>query len=140
MAKKLSGIAYGQKNLQKGANDTTILVALKKFIREEFGLDFKREWYVGFDKEYGNLCRISESVGRKELERFKWKNPDLLCVSEQFGVIIVELDALSLTVQSMIEKYKKLSNEMSCFEEQVSNLLSSILPILKSSEKQSKTI
>ena len=106
MAKKLSGIAYGQKNLQKGANDTTILVALKRFIREEFGLDFKREWYVGFDKEYGNLCRISESVGRKELERFKWKNPDLLCVSEQFGVIIVELDGTvhDRKVQKTIER------------------------------------
>jgi hypothetical protein len=106
MAKKLSGIAYGQKNLQKGANDTTILVALKRFIREEFGLDFKREWYVGFDKEYGNLCRISESVGRKELERFKWKNPDLLCVSEQFGVIIVELDGAvhDRKVQKTIER------------------------------------
>lgn len=92
MAKKLSGIAYGQKKLQKGANDTTILVALKRFIREEFNLEFKREWYVGFDKEYGNVCRISESVGKQELSRFKWKNPDLMCVSNQFGVIIIELD------------------------------------------------
>ena len=55
-------------------------------------MDFKREWYVGFDKEYGHLCRISESVGRQELERFKWKNPDLLCIDKQYGIIIVELD------------------------------------------------
>ena len=55
-------------------------------------MNFKREWYVGFDKEYGHLCRISESVGRQELERFKWKNPDLLCIDKQYGIIIVELD------------------------------------------------
>ena len=55
-------------------------------------MDFKREWYCGFDKEYGHLCRISESVGRKELEGFKWKNPDLLCYDREHGIIIVELD------------------------------------------------
>lgn len=55
-------------------------------------MDFKREWYVGFGKDDGNLYRISEQVGRKEVERFKWKNPDLLCVDRNYGIIIVELD------------------------------------------------
>ena len=92
MTKKQSGIAYGQKNLQRGANDTSILISLKTFLRQEFLLECKREWYVGFDKEHGNLCRIAESIGKAELQRFKWKNPDLLCVSNEFGIIIVELD------------------------------------------------
>lgn len=106
MAKKLSGIAYGQKNLQKGANDTSILISLKRFLRQEFLLEFKREWYVGFDKEHGNLCRIAESVGKTELQRFKWKNPDLLCVSDQFGIIIVELDGAihDRKVQKTVER------------------------------------
>lgn len=106
MAKKQSGIAYGQKNLQKGANDTTILISLKRFLRQEFLLEFKREWYVGFDKEHGNLCRIAESVGKAELQRFKWKNPDLLCVSDQFGIIIVELDGAvhDRKVQKTVER------------------------------------
>jgi hypothetical protein len=106
MAKKQSGIAYGQKNLQRGANDTTILISLKTFLRQEFLLEFKREWYVGFDKEYGNLCRIAESIGKAELQRFKWKNPDLLCVSNEFGIIIVELDGAihDRKVQKTVER------------------------------------
>lgn len=106
MAKKQSGIAYGQKNLQRGANDTTILISLKTFLRQEFQLEFKREWYVGFDREYGNLCRIAESIGKAELQRFKWKNPDLLCVSNEFGIIIIELDGAvhDRKVQKTVER------------------------------------
>ena len=106
MAKKQSGIAYGQKNLQRGANDTSILISLKTFLRQEFLLEFKREWYVGFDKEYGNLCRIAESIGKAELRRFKWKNPDVLCVSKEFGIIIVELDGAihDRKVQKTVER------------------------------------
>jgi hypothetical protein len=106
MTKKQSGIAYGQKNLQRGANDTTILISLKTFLRQEFQLEFKREWYVGFDREYGNLCRIAESIGKAELQRFKWKNPDLLCVSNEFGIIIIELDGAvhDRKVQKTVER------------------------------------
>ena len=89
---KQSGIAFGQRTKQKGQSDLDQLIRLKQFLRQRFHMDFKREWYVGFDREYGNLYRISESVGRQELERFRWKNPDLLCVDKQHGVIIVELD------------------------------------------------
>jgi hypothetical protein len=87
-----SGIAFGQRSKQKGQSDLDQLIRLKQFLKERFHMDFKREWYVGFDREYGHLCRISESVGRQELERFKWKNPDLLCIDKQYGIIIVELD------------------------------------------------
>ena len=71
-------------------------------------MDFKRAWYVGFDKEYGNLCRISESVGRKELDKFRWKNPDLLCIDKEYGIIIVELDgaAHDRKVQKTLERNK----------------------------------
>ena len=89
---KQSGIAYGQRTKQKGQSDLEQLIYLKRFLKERFHMDFKREWYVGFDKEYGYLCRISESVGRKELPKFKWKNPDLLCHDKQHGIIIIELD------------------------------------------------
>jgi hypothetical protein len=89
---KQSGIAFGQRTKQKGQSDLEQLVSLKQFLKQRFHMDFKREWYVGFDKEYGNLCRISESVGRKELDKFRWKNPDLLCIDKEYGIIIVELD------------------------------------------------
>ena len=89
---KQSGIAFGQRTKQKGQSDLNQLIRIKQFLKERFHMDFKREWYVGFDREYGHLCRISESVGRQELERFKWKNPDLLCIDKQYGIIIVELD------------------------------------------------
>ena len=92
MAKgKQGGIAYGQKNLQRGANDTSILISLKTFLRQEFLLEFKREWYYGFHDE-GYLCRISKDVGVKESRRFRWKNPDLHCIDRDFGTIIIELD------------------------------------------------
>ena len=69
-------------------------------------MDFKREWYVGFDREYGNLYRISESVGKQELSEFKWKNPDLLCFDNQHGIIIVELDGAihDRKVQKTVER------------------------------------
>nr|AKH48311.1 hypothetical protein [uncultured marine virus] len=128
---KQSGIAFGQRTKQKGQSDLDQLISLKQFLRQRFHMDFKREWYVGFDREYGNLYRISESVGRQELERFRWKNPDLLCVDKQHGVIIVELDGAIHD-----RKVKKQRKEMTYLEEQESNLLSSILPILKSAKKQ----
>ncbi|MDC3251739.1 hypothetical protein OAU96_02390 [Planctomycetota bacterium] len=79
---------------------------LKQFLKQRFHMDFKREWYVGFDKEYGNLYRISESVGKQELSEFKWKNPDLLCFDNQHGIIIVELDGAihDRKVQKTIER------------------------------------
>ncbi len=103
---KQSGIAFGQRTKQKGQSDLEQLVRLKQFLKQRFHMDFKREWYVGFDREYGNLYRISESVGKQELERFKWKNPDLLCIDRQYGVIIVELDGAihDRKVQKTIER------------------------------------
>ena len=89
---KQSGIAFGQRTKQKGQSDLEQLVLLKRFLKSRFHMEFKREWYVGFDKEYGNVCKVSREVGRKELERFKWKNPDLLCIDKKLGFIIVELD------------------------------------------------
>ena len=103
---KQSGIAFGQRTKQKGQSDLEQLISLKQFLKQRFHMDFKREWYVGFDREYGNLCRISESVGKKELERFRWKNPDLLCIDKQYGIIIVELDGAihDRKVQKTIER------------------------------------
>jgi inorganic pyrophosphatase/exopolyphosphatase len=65
---------------------------LKRFLKDRFHMDFKREWYVGFDREYGYVCRISESVNKKDIKRFRWKNPDLLCIHRKYGLVIVELD------------------------------------------------
>jgi len=151
---KQSGISYGQRTKQKGQSDLAQLISLKRYLKDRFHMNFKREWYVGFDKEYGYLCRISESVGRKELQRFKWKNPDLICCDKQYGVIIVELDGaihdrkvektkarnelfrgggIKLVVLNMLQKQKQ---EMNSLEEEASNLLSSTLQILKSAMKQ----
>mgnify|MGYP000532140808 FL=1 len=103
---KQSGIAFGQRTKQKGQSDLEQLIMLKQFLKQRFHMDFKREWYVGFDKEYGNLYRISESVGKQELSEFKWKNPDLLCFDNQHGIIIVELDGAihDRKVQKTIER------------------------------------
>jgi hypothetical protein len=92
MGKKLSGIAFGQRTKQKGQSDTDQLVALKRFLKDRFDMDFKREWYVGFEQEQNYLCRIAEEVGRNESRKFIWKNPDLLCIDRKYGLIIIELD------------------------------------------------
>ena len=55
-------------------------------------MDFKREWYIGFDLEYSYITKISKEVGIKEVKRFRWKNPDLLFISRKYGLIIIELD------------------------------------------------
>lgn len=103
---KQSGIAYGQRTKQKGQSDLEQLIMLKQFLKQRFHMDFKREWYVGFDREYGNLYRVSESVGRQELSKFKWKNPDLICFDNQHGIIIVELDGAvhDRKVQKTVER------------------------------------
>jgi hypothetical protein len=87
-----SGIAFGQRTKQKGQSDLEQLVSLKRFLKDRFHLDFKREWYVGFGKDDGYLYRIDKQVGKNEVRRFTWRNPDLLCVDKSFGIIIVELD------------------------------------------------
>ena len=103
---KQSGIAFGQRTKQKGQSDLEQLIMLKQFLKQRFHMDFKREWYVGFDREYGNLYRVSESVGRQELSKFKWKNPDLICFDNEHGIIIVELDGSihDRKVQKTIER------------------------------------
>lgn len=103
---KQSGIAFGQRTKQKGQSDLQQLIMLKQFLKQRFHMDFKREWYVGFDREYGNLYRISESVGKQELSKFKWKNPDLICIHNEYGIIIVELDGAvhDRKVQKTIER------------------------------------
>ena len=88
---KKSGIAFGQRTKQNGANDTQDLIELASLIKDKYKMDFKREWYVGFHQE-GYLCRIVSDVGVKESRRFRWKNPDLLCVDRDYGTIIIELD------------------------------------------------
>ena len=55
-------------------------------------MNFKREWYVGFDKETGTVRRITESVTHSEVNSFKWRNPDLLYIHKRRGLIIIEID------------------------------------------------
>lgn len=100
-----SGIAFGQRTKQTGQSDLYQLIELKTFLNLHLHMQFNREWYVGFDKEYGHLCRINESVSYRERDRFKWKNPDLLYFGD-YGIIIVELDGSihDKKVQKTIER------------------------------------
>ena len=92
MGKKLSGIAFGQRTKQKGQSDTAQLIKLRNFIKQRFDMDFKRNWYVGFDKEYGYVTRIVDKVTKKQRKQFEWREPDLLRVDRKYGLIIIELD------------------------------------------------
>jgi len=55
-------------------------------------MNFRREWFVGFDKETGTVRRIAESVAYSEVNSFKWRNPDLLYLSKSRGLIVIEID------------------------------------------------
>ena len=88
---KQQWIHYGQKR-QNGQSDTQQLISLKQYLKKRWHLVFNREWYVGFGKEDGLIYRILESISYKEKDKFRWKNPDLLCISNKNGIIIIEVD------------------------------------------------
>lgn len=88
---KQSGIRYGQKR-QRGQSDTQQLIAVKQYLKTRWHISFNREWYVGFGKEDGLIYRILEDVKINEKDKFRWKNPDLLCVHNKFGIIVIEID------------------------------------------------
>lgn len=91
MRGKQSGIRYGQKQ-QRGQSDLSLLINTKRYLYKRWHLNFKREWYVGFDRETGAVRRITESVDRSEVDNFKWRNPDLLHIHKLTGLIIIEID------------------------------------------------
>ena len=88
---KQQWIHYGQKR-QNGQSDTQQLISVKQYLKKRWHLSFNREWYVGFGKEDGLIYRILESISYKEKDKFRWKNPDLLCISNKNGIIIIEVD------------------------------------------------
>ena len=77
---------------QKGQSDTSQLISIVNYIRKRWHLQFKREWYVGFDKRTGQVRRIVESVTRSERADYWWRNPDLLYIHRFSGLIIIEID------------------------------------------------
>ena len=85
------GINVKNRN-QRGQSDTSQLINTANYIRKRWHLDFKREWYVGFDRETGRIRRITESVDHTEANTFRWRNPDLLHIHKSFGLIVIEID------------------------------------------------
>ncbi|MFM7796182.1 MAG: hypothetical protein ACKO7N_05395, partial [Candidatus Nitrosotenuis sp.] len=82
-----SGIRYGQRK-QSGQSDTTQLIQIKSYLKKRWHLDFKREWYVGFDSNE-RIISIVNKVPKGT--KYKWKNPDLLHMGKH-GMIIIEVD------------------------------------------------
>lgn len=89
--KKLSGISYGQRQ-QRGKSDEGLLISLQNYIKKRWHLDFKREWYVGFNKETGRVECILEHVNKSIIGKYKWRNPDLSCITKNNGFVIIEVD------------------------------------------------
>lgn len=77
---------------QRGQSDTAQLIRIANYIRKRWHLNFKREWYVGFDNRTGQVRRIVESVIRSERGNYRWRNPDLLYIHRLSGLIIIEID------------------------------------------------
>lgn len=85
----LSGIRYGQRNLQKGENDIQAKIRLCNHIRRTYNNIPFRDRYLVFNE--GRLQRISETI-EKGIDRSKTiRNPDII-VFCQVGLVIVELD------------------------------------------------
>jgi len=55
-------------------------------------MEFRREWYVGFNKLDGRVERILREVGHDTAKEYWWRNPDLLCIDKRRGLIIIEID------------------------------------------------
>lgn len=86
-----SGVRYGQRTKQQGQSDIHILITLKEYLRAKWGMNFYREWYVGFTQN-GNVKKILQSVSQEDAYKYRWRNPDLLCVDAKHGLIVIEVD------------------------------------------------
>lgn len=87
-----SGIAFGQRTKQNGQSDLDMLIRARQHLLTRWHLNFHREWYIGFDRESGEVRRITESVDRSEANNFRWRNPDLMHIHKTRGVIVIEID------------------------------------------------
>lgn len=100
--KSQSGIRYGQKK-QSGQSDTHQLISIKSYLKKRWHLDFKREWYVGFDPVSLNIVAILDKVPKGT--QIKWKNPDLIHIGKH-GVIIIEVDG-AVHDRKMLDTWKR---------------------------------
>ena len=77
---------------QRGQSDTSQLIKIANYLKYRWHLQFKREWYVGFDKRTGEVRIITQSVTFNERNLYRWRNPDLLYIHRTRGLIIIEID------------------------------------------------
>jgi len=77
---------------QHGQSDTSQLITIARYLKDKWHLQFKREWYVGFDKRTGKVRNITQSVTYNERNLYRWRNPDLLHIHRTRGLIIIEID------------------------------------------------
>lgn len=92
MRGKQSGINYGIRIKQKHQSDIYQLIELGRYLRKRWHMEFRREWYVGFNKLDGRIERIVREVKYIDYPNYWWRNPDLLCLDKRKGLIIIEVD------------------------------------------------
>ena len=54
---------WGRKR-QLTANDTELLIEIRQWILQEYGINARREWYIGFNQQ-GGVDFVNETVDRK---------------------------------------------------------------------------
>jgi len=96
-----SGIRFGQRK-QSGQSDTAQLIQINSYLKKRWHLDFKREWYVGFDLN-DRIVSIVNTVPKGT--KYKWKNPDLLYMGKH-GMIIIEVDG-KVHDRKMLDTWKR---------------------------------
>ena len=87
---KQSGIRWALRF--KRNTDIYQLIKIGKYLRKRWHMEFRREWYVGFNKLDGRIERILREVGNDIAKEYWWRNPDLLCIDKRRGLIIIEVD------------------------------------------------
>jgi len=91
VAKKTSGIYYGQRNKQRGQSDLETLIKLRNHIFKKWKIRWiKREWYLCFEDEH--LIKWTENPTKEDVKQYKIRNPDLLLWSKKFGLLVIEVD------------------------------------------------
>jgi len=81
------------KSKQITANDTELLIDIRQWILKEYGINARREWYIGFNPQ-GNVDFITETVDRHTAFRYRGRIrcPDLHFIHKRYGLFVIEVD------------------------------------------------
>jgi len=83
---------WGRKR-QLTANDTELLIEIRQWILQTYGINARREWYIGFNTK-GGVDFVNETVDRKTAFKYRGRIrcPDLHFLHKRYGLFVIEVD------------------------------------------------